>query len=205
MNRLRKILPIMEWLPSYQKEWLRFDVATSSTIAILASSTLAAVASGGDATRLLSASATLSLLVGAFLLLGGLLRLGALANLISDPVLIGFKAGIGLAIVLDQVPKLLDVHITKAGFFQDIVSILRHLPETSLPIDARPGDAGPHVRPKTVRAATAGPIDISLVAMNPYVLEVIQRSPLWERLGDERMFFTLDEAVERFQLQAAVD
>ncbi len=56
-----------------------------------------------------------------------------MANLISDPVLIGFKAGIGLVIVLDQVPKLLDVHIAKAGFFQDIVSILRHLPETSLP------------------------------------------------------------------------
>jgi MFS superfamily sulfate permease-like transporter len=71
-------------------------------------------------------------LAGAFLLLGGLFRLGVVANLISDPVLTGFKAGIGLVIVLDQVPKLLDVHIAKAGFFQDIVSILRHLPETSL-------------------------------------------------------------------------
>ncbi len=37
---------------------------------------------------------------------------------------------------------------------------------------------------------------ISLVAMNPFVLEVIQRSPLWERLGRERTFFTLDQAVE---------
>jgi len=55
------------------------------------------------------------------------------ANLISDPVLIGFKAGIGLVIVLDQIPKLLDVHISKAGFFQDIVSILIHLQETSFP------------------------------------------------------------------------
>jgi MFS superfamily sulfate permease-like transporter len=108
------------------------SVTTSSTIAILASGTLAAVAPGGDAATLLSASATLSLLVGAFLLLGGLFRLGVVANLISAPVLIGFKAGIGLVIVLDQVPKLLDVHIAKAGFFQDIVSILRHLPQTSL-------------------------------------------------------------------------
>ena len=46
---------------------------------------------------------------------------------------------------------------------------------------------------------------ISLVAMNPFVLEVIKRSPLWERLGDERMFFTLDQAVERFQRQSAED
>lgn len=183
MNRLSNILPIMEWLPSYRKEWLRFDlvaglttasviipktmayaaiaglplvvglytslvmlvvyatlgtsrllsVTTSSTIAILAAGTLSAVAPGGNVATLLSASATLSLLVGAFLLLGGLLRLGMVANLISDPVLIGFKAGIGLVIVLDQIPKMLDVHIAKAGFFQDIVSIFRHMPETSLP------------------------------------------------------------------------
>ena len=46
---------------------------------------------------------------------------------------------------------------------------------------------------------------IALVAMNPYVLEVIRRSPLWERLGSERMFFTLDQAVERFQWQSAKD
>jgi len=43
------------------------------------------------------------------------------------------------------------------------------------------------------------------VAMNPFVLEVIKRSPLWERLGDERMFFTLDQAVEWFQPQSAED
>lgn len=48
-------------------------------------------------------------------------------------------------------------------------------------------------------------IEISLVAMNPSVLEVMKRSPLWERLGDERIFFTLDQAVEHFQRQAADD
>lgn len=183
MMRLAKILPIMEWLPSYRKQWLRCDlvaglttaaviipqamayaaiaglplvvglytslvmlavyaafgtssllsVTTSSTIAILASGVLPAVAPAGDASRLLSASATLSLLVGIFLLLGGLLRLGAAANLISDPVRIGFKAGIGLVIVLDQIPKLLGLHIAKAGFFPDLLSIVRQLPETSLP------------------------------------------------------------------------
>ena len=48
-------------------------------------------------------------------------------------------------------------------------------------------------------AARAAGTVISLVAMNPLVLEVIKRSPLWDRLGNERMFFTLDQAVERFQ------
>ena len=109
------------------------SVTTSSTIAILTAGILGTTVPGGDVATLLSASATLSLLVGIFLVLAGLLRLGVVANLISDPVLTGFKAGIGLVIVLDQVPKLLGVHITKAGFFRDIAAIVKHLPETSLP------------------------------------------------------------------------
>jgi MFS superfamily sulfate permease-like transporter len=47
-------------------------------------------------------------------------------------VLTGFKAGIGLVIVLDQVPKLLGTHITKHGFFPDLLSVAQHVPETSL-------------------------------------------------------------------------
>jgi sulfate permease, SulP family len=61
-----------------------------------------------------------------------LLRLGFLANFISDPVLTGFKAGAGLVIVVDQLPKLLGVHFDKGSFFQNVFSTLRHMPETSL-------------------------------------------------------------------------
>ena len=50
-------------------------------------------------------------------MLAAVLRLGFVAKFISAPVLTGFKAGIGLVIVLDQVPKLLGVHIVKQGFF----------------------------------------------------------------------------------------
>jgi len=109
------------------------SVTSTSTIAILAAGAIGQVASGGDTSSLIAASATLALLTGLFLLMAGLLRLGVVANLISDPVLTGFKAGIGLVIVLDQLPKLLGIHITKAGFLRDIVSIVQHLPETSLP------------------------------------------------------------------------
>jgi MFS superfamily sulfate permease-like transporter len=43
-----------------------------------------------------------------------------------------------------------------------------------------------------------------LVGMNPEVLTVVQRSPLWERLGRERMFFTMEQAVAAFERQAGV-
>ena len=65
-------------------------------------------------------------------MLARVMRLGFIANFISTPVLTGFKAGIGLVIVLDQLPKLLGIHITKEGFFRDLFDVVQHLPETSL-------------------------------------------------------------------------
>ena len=78
------------------------SVSTTTTLAILTAAQLGQVVPNGDPVALLRASATLTLLVGAALLLAYLLRLGALANFISEPVLVGFRAGIGLVIVVDQ-------------------------------------------------------------------------------------------------------
>lgn len=108
------------------------SVSSTTTLAILAGTQLALVVPDGDPAKLATAVATLTALTGVILLLASLLRLGFVANFISTPVLTGFKAGIGLVIVLDQVPKLLGVHITKEGFFRDIISLFGHLPDTSL-------------------------------------------------------------------------
>lgn len=108
------------------------SVSSTTTLAILAATQLGIVVPDGDPAKLLTAVATLTALTGAILVLASLLRLGFVANFISSPVLTGFKAGIGLVIVLDQMPKLLGIHITKNGFFNDIVSIFQHLPDTSL-------------------------------------------------------------------------
>ena len=50
----------------------------------------------------------------------------------SEPVLTGFKSGIGLVIIVDQVPKLLGLHIAKTGFFRDIAAVANHLPQASV-------------------------------------------------------------------------
>src|SRR5262245_52453550 len=99
------------------------SVSTTTTIAILTGAELARVAPGGGG-DLITASATLAVLVGALLVLASVLRLGFIANFISEPVLTGFKSGIGLVILVDQIPKLLGIHIHKAGFFRDILSIV---------------------------------------------------------------------------------
>ena len=108
------------------------SVSSTTTLAILAGTELALVVPDGDPARLVTATATLTALVGVMLLVARLMRLGFVADFISAPVLTGFKAGIGLVIVLDQVPKLLGIHITKQGFFPDLLSVAQHVPETSL-------------------------------------------------------------------------
>ena len=108
------------------------SVSSTTTLAILAGTQLGLAVPDGDPARLLAATATLVALVGVLLMLAAVLRLGFVANFISTPVLTGFKAGIGLVIVLDQVPKLLGIHITKQGFFHDLLSVVQHVPETSL-------------------------------------------------------------------------
>jgi high affinity sulfate transporter 1 len=108
------------------------SVSSTTTLAILAGTQLGLVVPDGDPATLIVATATLTALVGGMLLVARLLRLGFVANFISTPVLTGFKAGIGLVIVLDQVPKLLGIHIDKQGFFLDVASVVQHVPEASL-------------------------------------------------------------------------
>jgi SulP family sulfate permease len=107
------------------------SVSSTSTLAILTANQLTLAVPGGDSAHLLAAGGALALLVGGFLILAGLLRLGFLANFLSEPVLTGFKAGVGLLIVVDQLPKLLGLHIEKGHFFHEVLSILQHTPETS--------------------------------------------------------------------------
>ncbi len=108
------------------------SMSTTATIGILTGAALTDVLKAASQEQMIAATATLTLMVGAALLLGSFLKLGGIANFISDPVLTGFKIGLGLVIVADQVPKLLGIHITKAGFFRDVISLVRHLPETSM-------------------------------------------------------------------------
>jgi high affinity sulfate transporter 1 len=108
------------------------SVSTTTTLAILAAADLGEVVPNGDPASLLAASATLTLLVGAMLVLASVLRLGFIANFISEPVLIGFKAGIGVVIVLDQVPKILGVHFARGTFVQNLLATIHSIPKTSL-------------------------------------------------------------------------
>ena len=179
------------------------SVSSTTTLAILAGTQLGLAVPDGDPARLVTATATLTVLVGAALVVAWLLKLGFVANFISTPVLTGFKAGIGLVIVLDQVPKLLGIHITKHGFFFDAVSVVaphpRHLDDHA---DGRPRDlrgadrawngCGRTRRPRWSRWRAASPrrgssgwtqMGVSIVGPDPAGLPVADtaRSSRWSR------------------------
>jgi high affinity sulfate transporter 1 len=108
------------------------SVTTTTTIAILVAAALERVVVSGATANLLTASATLTCLVGIFLVMARLLRLGFVADFISEPVLVGFKAGIGIVIIVDQLPKLLGIHFNKDSFLHNLLAILQALPQASL-------------------------------------------------------------------------
>ena len=109
----------------------RLSVSTTTTLGILTAAEIGQLASGGSPVQMAAIATTLSALVGVILLLTSALRLGFVAQFISEPVLTGFKAGIGLVIVADQAPKLFGLHIHKVSFLQGILATIQALPGTS--------------------------------------------------------------------------
>ena len=69
-------------------------------------------------------AALLALLVGGFRLLFGVLRLGGVAYLLSEPVLTGFTTGAAVLILSSQLPKVFDVATDGDGVLPDAVQAL---------------------------------------------------------------------------------
>ncbi len=88
----------------------------------------------GDPVRYLDLSIALCFLVGALCIAGGMLRLGALANFLSRPVLVGFLNGMALTIVSGQLGKLCGIAVrTDTGFFLRITDFVSKIGQTQFP------------------------------------------------------------------------
>ena len=101
--------------------------ATTATSAVSAA-TVGPLA-GGDVERFAALSAALALVVGIVLALGGVLRFGAVSDLVSKPVMTGFLFGLGLVIALAQLPALLGVEPGEGNFFPALIDVLGELGE----------------------------------------------------------------------------
>jgi sulfate permease, SulP family len=111
----------------------RLSVSTTTTIGILTAAEVAQLAPGASADQAAVVATSLAVLVGVILIGAAILRLGFVAQFISEPVLTGFKAGIGIVIVVDQLPKLFGLHLPKGSVLQTVFGLLGALPERSQP------------------------------------------------------------------------
>jgi high affinity sulfate transporter 1 len=109
-------------------------LGTSRTLVVSATTATAAVSAAavgplahGDAKTFAALSATLALVAAVVFVLGGVLRLGALADLISKPVMTGFLFGLGLTIAVGQAPKLLGVPSSSGTFVDQLAHLVGNL------------------------------------------------------------------------------
>ena len=181
-DRLNSVVPILQWLPQYQRGWLRHDfvagltlaayavpvslayaslaglpsqaglycyllggiayavfgtsrqlaVGPTSAISILIGSVLGTLAAG-DTLRQTHLAMAAAVLTGLLAILAWALRLGNIANFVSETILTGFKVGAGLVIASTQLPKLFGVSSGGNNFLTRILDLARHLKETNLP------------------------------------------------------------------------
>ena len=115
------------------------SVSTTSTIAMLTAVALAGVVNSSNPYDYIVPAATLAIITGVFLVLAGILRLGFIANFISDPVLTGFKAGIGVVIFVGQLGKVLGLSLEKGPILQTLLSIVENLDQINLATTAIAG------------------------------------------------------------------
>ncbi|WP_242463981.1 SulP family inorganic anion transporter [Thiococcus pfennigii] len=104
------------------------DAATCALVA-------AAVAplAAGDEALYLSLSITLAALAGLFCIGASFLRLGALADFLSKPILIGFLNGISLHILAGQLGKLFGFPVEAHGILPKLVEIVSQIGQTHWP------------------------------------------------------------------------
>jgi high affinity sulfate transporter 1 len=180
--RLVSALPIIQWLPQYERGWLRPDfiagltlaayaipvslayaslaglpsqaglycyllgglayaafgtsrqlaIGPTSAISILVGAALGGLAAG-DVLRQTHLAMAVAVLAGLIGVLAWVLRLGNIANFVSETILSGFKVGAGLVIASTQLPKLFGVVSSGDNFFSRVINLVRHLGDTNLP------------------------------------------------------------------------
>ena len=179
---LSSYLPIIAWLPAYQRAWLPVDliagltvvallipegmayaqlsgvppeaafyaapiglllfavfgssrqlvVAVSSAIATMSFATVSLLATPNTA-EFIVLTAALAVLTGLICVVAGLLKLGRIAQFFSESVMVGFISGLGLLIIVKQLPKIFGIESGQGNVWERLYDFVIHLPETHLP------------------------------------------------------------------------
>jgi high affinity sulfate transporter 1 len=98
-------------------------VGPISTVSVLSGSIVRAL-SGGDAELAVQLTSVLAITAGAILVAVGLLRLGWVAQFLSEPIVTGFVAGLVVLIVIGEIPALAGLPTPTGGIFERVAVLL---------------------------------------------------------------------------------
>jgi len=101
-------------------------VGPTSAISLMIAASVGALAAG-DAVRYGNIASIAALAVAVLCLIAWLFRLSILVRLISDSILVGFKAGAGLTIIMTQLPSLFGVAGGGRNFFNRLITLIGQL------------------------------------------------------------------------------
>src|SRR6201988_1260985 len=106
-------------------------VGPDTATGLISALTVGAIAAEGTA-AFNELTSTLAILIGAFFLLFGAMRMGWMAAFIPTPVMRGFIEGLVCVTIIGQVPHLLGINGTSGDFFTKLWFVLQHLREAPL-------------------------------------------------------------------------
>ena len=101
-------------------------VGPTSAISLMIAATVGALA-GGDYVRYAQIASLAAFSVAVLCLIAWIFRLSMLVRLISDSILVGFKAGAGLTIIMTQLPSLFGVAGGGRNFFDRLIMLVGQL------------------------------------------------------------------------------
>jgi SulP family sulfate permease len=107
-------------------------VGPDAAIAIMVGAAVGPL-SGGDPRQAVALSAWLALLVAGLLLLAAWLRLGAAADFLSSPVMLGFMNGAAVVIIGSQLGKLCNIPLVEENTLLRTYEWVRRFPEAHWP------------------------------------------------------------------------
>lgn len=100
------------------------SVGPESTIALLAGLSVAGMADG-DPQRVIELTAALSLVVAGWCFIGRALRLGVIADLLSQPLLVGYLAGAAVLMIAGQLGKMTRTDVEGESIVEQITNFGR--------------------------------------------------------------------------------
>ncbi|QLG89715.1 SulP family inorganic anion transporter [Chitinibacter bivalviorum] len=101
-------------------------VGPDAALSLLVAAAIGPLA-GGNLAQYIQLSSILALLVGVLMLIAAKAKLGAIADLLSKPVLLGFMNGAALILIASQLGKWTGIQLHESAFFPRLVELINHL------------------------------------------------------------------------------